>query len=165
MAQPVGGSFFGDKKTRSPFAPFKRGDSRDMQIPESPPPGADRPDTAQDSFAETTRNQSESRDRESFGIAGAATSPPESQPLPAATNGAAPQEIQAAPFPGVAPIPTAEVRQMIKVSCKTGVLTGQQPTRVDSEGFSERPQTIDEITRAQREAAGYDALNSIEHSN
>lgn len=125
MAQPVGGSFFGDKKTRSPFAPFKRGDSRDMQIPESPPPGADRPDTAQDSFAETTRNQSESRDRESFGIAGAATSPPESQPLPAATNGAAPQEIQAAPFPGVAPIPTAEVRKMIKICCKTGVLTGQ----------------------------------------
>lgn len=27
---------------------------------------------------------------------------------------------------------------------------------MDSEGFSERPQTIDEITRAQREAAGYD---------
>lgn len=26
---------------------------------------------------------------------------------------------------------------------------------VDSEGFSERPSTIDEITRAQREASGY----------
>lgn len=45
------------------------------------------------------------------------------------------------------------------------MLTGRQPPRVDSEGFSERPQTVDEITRAQREAAGYDALNTIDHSN
>lgn len=27
--------------------------------------------------------------------------------------------------------------------------------RVDSEGYTERPSTIDEVTRAQREAAGY----------
>ncbi|OJJ80852.1 uncharacterized protein ASPGLDRAFT_133423 [Aspergillus glaucus CBS 516.65] len=128
IAQPVGGSFFSDKKNRSPFASFKRGDSREMQIPESPPPGADRPGTGQDSFGEPAR---ESHDREVLGV----VTPPSTEPQPGAiaTNGAAPPEAQIAPSLGA------------------GIFTNE--TRVDSEGFMERPQSIDEITRAQREAA------------
>ena len=130
IAQP-GGSFFMDKKNRSPFASFKRGDSRDMQIPESPPPGADRPDTAfttQDSFGETQRNQSESRDRERLGAV--ISTIPEPQSAPTATNGAAPQEMLA-PLPGTATTaPTNEVcwrpeRNVLQV----GWLTGKLATR------------------------------------
>lgn len=121
IAQP-GGSFFMDKKNRSPFASFKRGDSRDMQIPESPPPGADRPDTAfttQDSFSETQRNQSESRDRE--GLGAVISTSPEPQSAPTATNGAAPQETLA-PFPGATPTaPTNEVCwKLERICCSLG---------------------------------------------
>lgn len=103
IAQPVGGSFFSDKKNRSPFASFKRGDSRDMQIPESPPPGADRPGTGQDSFGEPAR---ESQDREVLGV----VTPPSTEPQPSvnATNGAAYPETQVAPSAG-AGISTHEV--------------------------------------------------------
>lgn len=74
-----------------------------MQIPESPPPGADRPDTGQESFGEPAR---ESQDREVIGV----VTPPSTEPqhTTAATNGAAPQEAQIAPSP-VAGISTNEV--------------------------------------------------------
>ena len=120
-----------DKKNRSPFASFKRGDSRDMQIPESPPPGADRPDTAfttQDSFGETQRNQSESRDRE--GLGAFLSTSPEPQSAPTATNGAAPQETLA-PLPGAATTaPTNEVCWRLERNVlQVGWLTGKLATR------------------------------------
>ncbi|OJJ35125.1 hypothetical protein ASPWEDRAFT_40290 [Aspergillus wentii DTO 134E9] len=131
IVQP-GGAFGSEKKHRSPFASFKRGDSsREMQIPESPPSGQERPGTAltsQDSPS-TGRNLSESRDRE--GLNAISSSP---EPQPAATNGAAPLETLVGPGLSTAP--------------------ANEPRAVDSEGFTERPQTIDEITRAEREAAG-----------
>lgn len=105
IAQPVGGSFFSDKKNRGPFASFKRGDSRDMQIPESPPPGADRPGTGQDSFGEPVR---ESQDREVLGVVTPPSTEPQSSAI--ATNGATLSEAQAAPSLG-AGIFTNEVRR------------------------------------------------------
>lgn len=111
IAQPAG-SFFSDKKSRSPFAPFKRGDSRDMQIPESPSPGPDRPDTAftaQDSIAESARHPSESRYRE--GLRTATPTGQEPQFVAPATNGGGEpvQEAQAAPSVGIANITPNEV--------------------------------------------------------
>ncbi|KAF4168989.1 hypothetical protein CNMCM6936_000400 [Aspergillus lentulus] len=132
---PGGGPLFGDKKHRSPFASFKRGDSRDMQIPESPT-GTDRPGTAlttQDSHGEAAPIPSEIHERE---LPGSLPTSPEPQQIPATTNGGSTQEAHNEPTPAAA-------------------LTANEP-RVDSEGFSERPQTIDEITRLQREAAGLD---------
>ncbi|KAE8353636.1 Muniscin C-terminal mu homology domain-containing protein [Aspergillus coremiiformis] len=134
IVQPSGGTpFFSDKKHRSPFASFKRGDSRDMQIPESPPPGEERPGTAltiQETPNEAARVPSETHGNEGHDTI---TSHPTAHSAPATANGATPSE------------PPTETGLTISDS--------NQP-RVDSEGFSEPPQTIDEITRAQREAAG-----------
>ncbi|KAI9040857.1 uncharacterized protein KD926_007665 [Aspergillus affinis] len=137
MVQPSGGPFFGEKKHRSPFASFMRGDSaRDTQIPESPPSTADRPATAlttQESPRETrdaARTASEPSDRDG---AGPGPSSPEPQSAPGTANGTAPE-----------------------ITADTGLTSAtiNEEPRVDSEGFTERPQTIDEITRAQREAMG-----------
>ncbi|RAQ41357.1 hypothetical protein AFGD_011125 [Aspergillus flavus] len=134
IIQPSGGAaFFSDKKHRSPFASFKRGDSREMQIPESLP-DEERPGTAlttQENHNEVTRITSETNDHEGHGPM---TSIPVTQPVPTTANGT------------TSPEPPAETSFAASDS-------NQQP-RVDSEGFSEPPQTIDEITRAQREAAG-----------
>ncbi|KAH1340836.1 hypothetical protein KXV68_002571 [Aspergillus fumigatus] len=132
---PGGGPLFGDKKHRSPFASFKRGDSREMQIPESPT-GTDRPGTAlttQDIHGEAAPIPSEIHER---GLPGSLPTSPEPLQTPATTNGGVTQEVHNEPTPAAA-------------------VTANEP-RVDSEGFSERPQTIDEITRLQREAAGLD---------
>ncbi|RLL93628.1 hypothetical protein CFD26_102134 [Aspergillus turcosus] len=132
---PGGGPLFGDKKHRSPFASFRRGDSRDMQIPESPT-GPDRPGTAlttQDSYGEAAPIPREIHERE---VPGSLPTSPEPYQTPATTNGRSTQEVRNEPTPPAA-------------------TTANEP-RVDSEGFSERPQTIDEITRLQREAAGLD---------
>lgn len=110
IAQPSG-SLFGDKKGRSPFATFKRGDSRDMQIPESPTSGLDRPDTgftAQDSVAESARQPSESRDREGLSVVSPATQEPQFA-APAATNGGPGQETQTAPSVGISNVVPNEV--------------------------------------------------------
>ncbi|KAK5796404.1 hypothetical protein VI817_005689 [Penicillium citrinum] len=118
-----------EKKYRSPFGAFKRSESaRDMQIPESPPQTAsDRPGT---SFTEeSARNPSVSHDHTA---ADAITPAPVSQPEPTATNGT-----------------TANAQAGF-----TSNGTGQG--HIDSEGFSERPSTVDEITRAQREASGFE---------
>lgn len=132
IVQPSGGApFFSDKKHRSPFAPFKRGDSRDMQIPESPT-GEERPGTAlttHESHNEVTRIPSETRDHEGHG---AMASIPTAQSPPTTANGVTSPE-----SPGETGLAISESNQ----------------PRVDSEGFSEPPQTIDEITRAQREEA------------
>ncbi|CAG8174523.1 unnamed protein product [Penicillium nalgiovense] len=116
------------EKKRSPFAAFKRADSsRDMQIPESPPPTAsDHPGTSLTDQS-SLRNPSVSQDRS--GLDTAATMPEEHPETPG--NGAAPEA------PGLA---NNHVNQPL----------------VDSEGFTQRPATIDEITRAQNEAAGLD---------
>lgn len=109
IAQPSG-SFFSDKKGRSPFATFKRGDSRDMQIPESPSPGLERPDTAftaQDSVAENARQPSESRDREGLSVASPIIQEP--QFAAPATNGGPDQEAQAAPSVGISNVAPSEV--------------------------------------------------------
>ncbi|GIK04636.1 hypothetical protein Aspvir_008719 [Aspergillus viridinutans] len=130
---PGGGPLFGDKKHRSPFASFKRGDSRDMQIPESP---TDRPGTAlttQDSHGEAAPIPTEIHERE---VPGSLPTSPEPQQTPVTTNGGSTQEVHNEPTPPAA-------------------MAVNEP-RIDSEGFSQRPQTIDEITRLQREAAGLD---------
>ena len=114
-----------EKKHFSPFAPFKRSDSsRDMQIPESPPgTPLDRPGT---SLTEEgpARTPDVSHDRTMTNVV---TPVHVSQPQPTGTNGTY-QEAQ-------------------------GGFAGNGAEHVDSEGFTERPSTIDEITRAQREAA------------
>ncbi|KAL4900977.1 hypothetical protein BDW74DRAFT_89410 [Aspergillus multicolor] len=129
IALPSGPS--SDKKYRSPFSSFKRGDSHNMQIPEDPPERPDTAVTSQGSYTEATRLPSESHDREDRGRF--SPSPP---PQPAApdTNGFPPQ-VNAAPI---------------------GLTGVTNEPRVDAEGYSERPQTIDEITLAQREAAGHE---------
>ncbi|KAJ5711327.1 hypothetical protein N7488_005483 [Penicillium malachiteum] len=127
-AGPSGGFDKKADKKRSPFGPFKRSDSaREMQIPESPPSTADRPGT---SFTEeSARNPSISQDHNtSETITAAPSTYPESAP----TNG------------------TAQLAQAGIVS------NGTHQTHVDSEGFTERPSTVDDVTRAQREAAGLD---------
>ncbi|CAI7613982.1 unnamed protein product [Penicillium glandicola] len=126
---PSAGSF--DRKAekkRSPFSAFMRADSsRDLQIPESPPATAtDRPGT---SFTDhsSLRNPSVSQDR--AGLDTVATVPevhPET-----ARNGAAPEGLG---------LSNNHINQ----------------PQVDSEGFTQRPSTVDEITRAQNEAAGLD---------
>ncbi|KAJ5161673.1 hypothetical protein N7492_007065 [Penicillium capsulatum] len=126
-----GGSF--DKKAekkRSPFAPFKRSDSsREMQIPESPPEETivDRPGTSM-TGDESARNPSVSQDRTT---AESVAPVPVSQPEPIATNGASPE-------------------------AQAGLVGNSTHQHVDSDGFTERPSTIDEITRVQREATGLD---------
>ncbi|PYH48362.1 uncharacterized protein BP01DRAFT_388993 [Aspergillus saccharolyticus JOP 1030-1] len=132
IVQPSGGGpFFSDKKHRSPFASFKRGDSRDLQIPETPPEGSDRPGTAltsQEGPSESLNIPGEFPEHEDFNR----TAPsPVSQPAAASANGDISHETPA----------------------EENSTVPNEP-RVDSEGFSERPDTIDEITRAQREAAG-----------
>ncbi|GAI09828.1 unnamed protein product [marine sediment metagenome] len=114
-----------EKKHFSPFAPFKRSDSsRDMQIPESPPgTPSDRPGTSM-TEEEHARTLGVSHDRT---LTDVVTPVPFSQPEPTGTNGTY-QEAQAR-------------------------FAGNGAEHVDSEGFTERPSTIDEITRAQREAA------------
>ncbi|KAJ5937754.1 hypothetical protein N7454_004096 [Penicillium verhagenii] len=130
MVVPSGSAF--DRKAekkRSPFAPFKRSDSsRDMQIPESPPSTADRPGTSM-TDEDYARTSSMSRDQ----TAGEALAPvPIAQPYSSTTNGTSPE-------------------------ARAGIVrNGTDPSHVDSEGFTERPSTVDEVTRAQREAAGLD---------
>ncbi|KAL2823113.1 Muniscin C-terminal mu homology domain-containing protein [Aspergillus granulosus] len=129
---PSGGP--SEKKHRSPFS-FKRSDSRDMQIAEEPRP--ERPGTAltsQDSYTEVTRIQSEPNEQENHDRV--ASSPVHQSP-PGAVNGFG-SGLVSEEHPVVAS-PTE---------------TGSNEPRVDSEGFSQRPQIIDEITLAQREAAG-----------
>lgn len=121
-----------EKKHRSPFSAFKRSDSsRDAQIqlPESPPLSSiDRPATSL-TEEESIRNPSVSQDRDASETI---TTIPAAQPVQITTNGTTSPEEQAGLARG----------------------DGTQP-RVDSEGYTERPSTIDEVTRAQREAAGY----------
>jgi hypothetical protein len=114
-----------EKKHRSPFAPFKRSESsRDMPIPESPPgTPSDRPGTSL-AEEEPVRTPDVSHDRT---LTDTVTPVPVAQPGPTATNGTS-QE------------------------ARTGVVSNGA-NQVDSEGFTERPSTIDEITRAQREAS------------
>ncbi|KAJ5091481.1 hypothetical protein NUU61_006351 [Penicillium alfredii] len=131
---PSAGSFErkAEKKHRNPFAPFKRSDSaRDMQIPESPPAStSDRPGTSL-TEEDSMRNPSVSQDR---------NAPETVAPIPAAQIDSTPN--------GASPEPS------------TRLASGDVNQRhVDSEGYSERPSTIDEITRAQREAAGLDESN------
>ncbi|KAL2855875.1 Muniscin C-terminal mu homology domain-containing protein [Aspergillus pseudoustus] len=129
---PSGGP--SEKKHRSPFS-FKRGDSRDIQIPEDPHP--ERPGTAltsQDSYSEATRIQSEPNERESHDRV---SSSPVPQSPPGAVNGFG-----------------SAFQENPVVASPAGTSTNEP--RVDSEGFSQRPQIIDEITLAQREAAGHE---------
>lgn len=88
VVQPSGGLGSSEKKHRSPFAPFKRGDSaREMPIPESATFGEDRPNTAaptQDNVNEPVRVTTESLDRR-----GSETEP---QPAGTTANGMPTQE-------------------------------------------------------------------------
>jgi hypothetical protein len=144
---PSGGSYEKkpEKKYRSPFGPFKRSESaRDMQIPESPPTtSSGRPGTAL--TEESGRNPSVSQDRTGVD---AIVPAPISHPEPTAMNGISP-EAQA----GLVSNGTTQVCG-IPLNRSRNLLTVFQ-AHVDSEGFTERPSTIDEITRAQREASGY----------
>ncbi|CAG7994592.1 unnamed protein product [Penicillium olsonii] len=124
------------EKKRSPFAAFMRADSsRDMQIPESPPGTASgRPDTSSAEHS-SLRNPSVSHDQPTLDAAAPISDPYAGAATNGAINGAA-------------------------LDTQTG-LPDNHVNQVDSEGFTERPSTIDEITRAQNEAAGIDesALN------
>jgi hypothetical protein len=98
---PGGGPLFGEKKHRSPFASFKRGDSRDMQIPESPT-GTDRPGTAlttQDSHGEAAPIPGEIHEREA---PGSLPTSPEPQQTPVTMNGGPTQEVHNEPTPPAA---------------------------------------------------------------
>ncbi|OJJ49973.1 hypothetical protein ASPZODRAFT_128559 [Penicilliopsis zonata CBS 506.65] len=128
IAQSPGGAFGGaEKKSRGPFPSFKRGDSSgQIPIPESPPrtAGADRPQTAL-TTAGSIRRPSTTLEEDHP----RAMSPiPAIQPASPTTNGTGAHDAQ-------------------------HELPANEP-RVDSEGYTERPQIIDEITRAEREAAG-----------
>lgn len=119
-----------------------------MQIPESPPADiSDRPGT---SFTDQSslRNPSVSQDRP--GLESAAVIPEVHSE--ATTNGTIPD--------GQAGLANNHVNQVshrpIILQYHNTVFIDDslvQP-QVDSEGFTERPATIDEITRAQNEAAG-----------
>ncbi|KAJ5676902.1 uncharacterized protein N7477_002535 [Penicillium maclennaniae] len=113
-----------EKKHFSPFAPFKRSDSsRDMQIPESPPGTPLDRPGTSMTEEEPAQTPDVSHDRT---LTNVVTPVHVSQPEPTGTNGTH-QETQGFASYGA--------------------------EHVDSEGFTERPSTIDEITRAQREAA------------
>lgn len=84
------GPFFSDKKHRSPFASFKRGDSRELQIPETPTEGMERPSTAMTTQdTEPPAISSESHEHEGFA---GATSTAMPQSAPATANGATSHE-------------------------------------------------------------------------
>lgn len=134
MVGPSAGTYDrkAEKKHRSPFAPFKRSESsKDMQIPESPP-GTPSDRPGTSLTEETAQTPDISRDRTMTDIV---TPVPVTRPEPTATNGIS-HEAQAG-------------------------LVSNGADHVDSEGFTERPSTIDEITRAQREA-GYVIASSKE---
>ncbi|KAL3479792.1 Muniscin C-terminal mu homology domain-containing protein [Aspergillus californicus] len=123
---PSGGPL--EKKYRSPFS-FKRGNSGE-QIPEELP---ERPETAitqHDGYSDTARIPSGSFERESQDRV---TSPVPRSP-PDTVNGHGSQEIHSVGQPSMK----------------------SNEAQVDSEGYSQRPKIIDEITLAQREAAGQD---------
>ncbi|KKK13467.1 hypothetical protein ARAM_002306 [Aspergillus rambellii] len=107
------GGPFSEKKYRSPFS-FKRGDSREMQIPEDEPERID---------VRATEHEEPSR----------AAASPTPQSISGTVNGTTAQDISVVTAPAD---------------------TSTHEPHVDSEGYSERPQTIDEITQAQRDAAG-----------
>lgn len=78
-----------EKKHRAPFAPFRRGDSRDTQLPEeSPIPGQDSGLSQEPTSPQSgsVRRPSESHGREDFETAAPI---PENQPVPV-TNGTSP---------------------------------------------------------------------------
>ena len=144
---PGAGSF--DKKAekkRNPFAPFKRTDSsREMQIPESPPSTADRPGTAL-TEDDSPQNLSVSQDHYASDIVAPV---PVAQSMPTTTNGTSLENQSRITSNG-----TTQVRGDSRSQC-THFADLHLQFPVDSEGFTERPSTVDEITRAQREAAGY----------
>ncbi|KAJ5391822.1 hypothetical protein N7509_007312 [Penicillium cosmopolitanum] len=124
---PSAGSY--EKKSEKSTEVHLRSESaRDMQIPESPPTtSSGRPGTAL--TEESARNPSVSQDR--TGVE-AAVPAPVSQPEPTTMNGTSPE-------------------------AQAGLVSnGTTQAHVDSEGFTERPSTVDEITRAQREASGFE---------
>lgn len=116
---PGGGPLFGDKKHRSPFASFRRGDSRDMQIPESPT-GPDRPGTAlttQDSHGEAAPIPREIYERE---VPGSLPTSPEPYQTPATTNGGSTQEVRNEPTPPAATTANevcADDKMITELSC------------------------------------------------
>ncbi|KAL2004122.1 hypothetical protein VTN02DRAFT_6586 [Thermoascus thermophilus] len=122
-----------DKKHRAAFAPFRRGDPRDMPLPEGPPSTSGHDSVVQDPISpqsESARGPSESHVRE------------DSETV--------------APIPETQPVPVTNGTSSVHHGPEIGQADMHSPPqdRVDSEGFSERPETIDEITRVQREAAG-----------
>ncbi|BDD64300.1 hypothetical protein MAP00_009131 [Monascus purpureus] len=139
VIQPSGGSVFPEKKLRSPFAPFRRDTAQRDQLPELGPGsptslGPNRPATSSaplDVYDDPSRTPNEPR-----GLSRHATEPPipEAQPAPTNTNGVASRESH----------------------LTSSRAANNHTSQVDSEGYSERPQTIDEITRIQREATGGD---------
>ncbi|KAE8167126.1 Muniscin C-terminal mu homology domain-containing protein [Aspergillus tamarii] len=127
IIQPSGGAaFFSDKKHRSPFASFKRGDSRDMQIPESLP-DEERPGTAlttQESHNEATRIPSETNDHEGHGTM---ASIPATQSVPTTANGTTSPEPPAET--GVAISDSNQRAQQSGVRRNVGTLRGRRDVR------------------------------------
>ncbi|KAJ5901862.1 hypothetical protein N7495_002390 [Penicillium taxi] len=136
MMTPSTGNFERkSEKKRSPFSAFKRND-REMQIPEFPPQTAsdrdrERPSTA---FTEDGSMRSASV-ANNHHVPETAAHNEVSQPINA-LNGNTPDS-----QPGFA---------------GGFASNGVSSAPIDSEGYTERPSTVDEITRAQREASGFD---------
>ncbi|EPS25275.1 hypothetical protein PDE_00208 [Penicillium oxalicum 114-2] len=133
VVPPMGGSSDrkAEKKHRSPFSSFMRSDSsREAQIPESPPSTADRPGTSLTEES-SLRNENISHDTDTVGAMAPTFA---SQPETSAPNENTPRS------------------EEISMTNGTSQLQPSQPN-VDSEGFTERPSSVDEITRAQREAS------------
>ncbi|KAG0154864.1 hypothetical protein PDIDSM_435 [Penicillium digitatum] len=139
------------EKKRSPFAAFKRADtSRDMQIPESPPLTATgRPGTSYTDRS-SLRDSSVSQDHAGLDIAATVSEAHPERPR----NGAASASLESANN-RVDQVNYQPAIQNLQMQQPLTVLSHLQP-HVDSEGFTQRPATIDEITRAQNEAAGLD---------
>ncbi|KAE8402621.1 Muniscin C-terminal mu homology domain-containing protein [Aspergillus pseudonomiae] len=127
IMQPSGGAaFFSDKKHRSPFASFKRGDSRDMQIPESLP-DEERPGTAlttQENHNEVTRIPSETNDHEGHGTM---TSIPTTHSVPTTANGTTSPEPPAET--GIAISDSHQRAQQTGVRRNVGTLRGRRDVR------------------------------------
>lgn len=119
-----------EKKGRPTFG-FRRGDSSQnvhTQLP-STPPGRDTPSIASESIGSPSGTIPASRDAHISEEPSGITPIPETTETVATTNGTSNHVDSEAP-------------------------TATSQVHVDSEGYSERPQLVDEITQAQREASG-----------
>ena len=134
-----------DKERKFRFGPFRKESTRNFHQMGNQENGVglDRPIGSSSSHRDlptrsTTRNESISEEPE--------TEKPNGTVIPEAT----PEEEASSMVPTPTPALVAEPDEM-----KPEPQILPQPPQTDAEGYSTRPETVDEITRVQREAAGY----------